>query len=152
MIGKDLYSVMMKRQNKKQIFQIKPGRSIRSTSHFHEYMTGLGFQRCSFDFCLCYKITKFGTIYVLVFVDDLLICCKNLKCIHFLKEKLSQRFNIKDLGKVKNYIGIKIEYNEGSDLKLNQKAYIESLAEKFQITESKLYDTPMEINLKLEKN
>jgi len=35
---------------------------------------------------------------------------------------------------------------------LNQKSYIESLAKRYNIENSKLYKTPMEINLKLEQS
>jgi hypothetical protein len=61
---------------------------------------------------------------------------------------------MKDLGRVKNYIGIDIEYNYNKNGKnimtLSQKNYIESLATKYQIENAKLYNTPMETNLKLE--
>ena len=57
---------------------------------------------------------------------------------------------MKDLGKVGNYIGIDIDYSKDrSKITLSQKKYIESLAVKYNLENAKLYDTPMEANLKL---
>lgn len=59
---------------------------------------------------------------------------------------------MKDLNKVKNYIGIDINYdyeNCRNTLTLSQENYIESLAKLYNIENSKLFNTPMEINLKL---
>lgn len=120
---------------------------------FNEFLTSLGFRRSKYDYCLYYKKNKDLPVYILLFVDDLLICCRDYKIIDDIKSKLSDRFKMKDLGKVKNYIGIVIEYNYEQDniLTLSQEHYIESLAKRYNIENSKLYKTPMEINLKLEK-
>ena len=57
---------------------------------------------------------------------------------------------MKDLGKVSTYLGINIEYDENkNEMSLDQERYIESLARKYQIEQAKLYETPMEHNLKL---
>ena len=58
---------------------------------------------------------------------------------------------MKDLGKVSMYLGINIEYDEKKNkMTLDQEKYVESLARKYQIEQAKLYETPMEQNLKLE--
>ena len=58
---------------------------------------------------------------------------------------------MKDLGKVSTYLGINIEYDEKkNEMSLDQEKYIKSLARKYQIEEAKLYETPIEQNLKLE--
>jgi len=59
---------------------------------------------------------------------------------------------MKDLGKVKIYVGINIEYNylDLNEIILNQENYIESLAIKYKIEQLKLYATPIETKLKLE--
>ena len=59
---------------------------------------------------------------------------------------------MKDLGEVKEYLGMNIEYDYGNcDMKSSQTKYIESLTNKYQLQNSKLYRTPMEMNLKIEK-
>ena len=90
-------------------------------------------------------------IYLIIFVDDLLICCKNRQNLDSIKSMLKQRIQMKDLGKVSMYLGINIEYDEKkNEMTLDQEKYIESLVSKYQIEQAKLYETPMEQNLKLE--
>ena len=65
---------------------------------------------------------------------------------------MSEKFNMKDLGEVKEYLGINIEYDyRNCDMKLNQTKYIESLTNKYQLQYSRLYSSPMKTNLKIEK-
>ncbi|KAK9736988.1 hypothetical protein QE152_g11080 [Popillia japonica] len=57
---------------------------------------------------------------------------------------------MKDLGEAKQYLGIEIEYNKAErKMTLSQQRYIESLAKKYGVIESKKYNTSMEMNLKL---
>ena len=59
---------------------------------------------------------------------------------------------MKDEGQVGQYIGIDIDYSKDRrKMTLSQTKYIESLALKYKLENAKLYDTPMEANLKLEK-
>ena len=59
---------------------------------------------------------------------------------------------MKDLDEVKEYLGINIEYDYfKNEMRLGQKKYVESLANKYKLQNSKLYCTPMETNLKLKK-
>ena len=59
---------------------------------------------------------------------------------------------MEDLGKINEYLGINVNYDYiYGKIKLSQEKYIESLATKFQIKGSKLYSTPMESSLKIEK-
>jgi len=83
-------------------------------------------------------------VYVLLFVDDLLICYKDKQAVIDIKINFSEKFKMKDVGKVKNYIGIDIEYDYEQDnniLVLSQKSYVESLAKRYNVENSKLYKT-----------
>ena len=85
-------------------------------------------------------------------MDDLLICSRNKSLIENVKRSLSNKFKMKDFGEIKDYLGINIDYNyRDCKMILNQEKYIESLADKYQIKKSKLYNTPMETSLKIEK-
>ncbi|XP_067123573.1 LOW QUALITY PROTEIN: zinc finger protein 271-like, partial [Centruroides vittatus] len=123
---------------------------------FNDFLITLDFYRSKYDYCLYVKKENDLTIYILLFVDNLLVCCKDNQIIVDIKNNISNKFRMKDLGRVKNYIGIDIEYNYEQDnmhkMTLSLKSYIESLAKRYNIESSKLYKTPMEINLKLEKS
>jgi len=48
-------------------------------------------------------------IYLLLYVDDMLIAFKSKSAIDKLKKDLSSEFEMKDLGEVKKVLGMKIE-------------------------------------------
>ena len=59
-----------------------------------------GYERSSYDNCVYHKRLKDGfAIFLLLYVDDMLIVSVNHKEILKLKEQLSSVFEIKDLGK-----------------------------------------------------
>ena len=93
------------------------------------------------------------TIYLLIYVDDLLLCSKNENLINKVKVALSKRFKMKDMGKIKEYLGITVNFDYRKNvMTLDQTKYIESLSKKFNLENSRLYNTPMEVNLKIEKS
>ena len=52
---------------------------------------------------------------------------------------------MKDLGEVKTYLGININYDyKNGKMTMDQSNYIESLARQYNIENSKLFNTPME--------
>ncbi|CAH2109146.1 unnamed protein product [Euphydryas editha] len=65
-----------------------------------------------------------------------------------LKQMLSSRFKIKDLGQVKQCLGMNVKFDklEGS-VTLSQEHYIDNLLHKFSLTDCKTFDTPMEHKL-----
>lgn len=91
-------------------------------------------------------------IYLLTYIDDLLICGPNIDLINEVKCKVSQRFHKKLLGRVRNKLGIEISYEHNHGvMMLNQRRYIETLTEKYGLVNAKSHKTPMEMNFKLEK-
>lgn len=119
---------------------------------FDDHLISLGFERCLIENCLyVLKNQKGKVVYIIIFVDDLLVCSENVSCINDVKNKLKAKFHMKDLGRIKRYLGIDVNYNLYTQvMTLSQSEYIESLAHKYGIENSKLYKTPMEENLKLE--
>ena len=70
-------------------------------------------------------------IYLILFVDDLLMCGKNKRKIDEIKNKLSNKFAMWDLGEVNTYVGINIKYDHKKcEMKLDKSSYIESLAKR----------------------
>ena len=70
-------------------------------------------------------------IYLILFVNDLLMCGKNKRKIDEIKNLLSNKFAMRDLGGVKTYLGIYIEYDHKKcEMKLDKSSYIESLAKR----------------------
>lgn len=114
-----------------------------------KFLLKTGFKRSKYDYCLYTMEIKIDKIYLIIFVDDILVCCKKQQNLDKVKRSLVYHFKIKDLGLVKNYLGININYDQKiGKMTLSQEKYIESLAEKYELHNAKLYNTPMEENLK----
>ena len=118
---------------------------------FDEVIKLVGFKRSSNDFCLYHNQEE--EVYLLIYVDDVLICGKNLRKIEDVKKKLMKKFCMKDLGEINCFLGIKIERSiEKQEMFLNQKEYLLKVLKRFEMSECNPISTPMEPNLKLTEN
>ena len=63
-----------------------------------------------YDSCVYFRKTHDGLfIYLLLYVDDMLIAAKNMSDIEELKKQLNRVFKMKDLGATKRILGMEIE-------------------------------------------
>ncbi|GKB73427.1 retrotransposon protein, putative, ty1-copia subclass, partial [Tanacetum coccineum] len=76
---------------------------------FDEYMLSNGFKRRSYDSCVYYRSYALGEyIYLLLYVDDMLIACKSKAEIGSTKSLLKKEFDMKELGEAKKILGMEI--------------------------------------------
>ncbi len=68
-----------------------------------------------------------------------------------IKSKLAERFDIKDLGKLRNFLGMKIVQKPDGAVWIGQPGYTEKLLESFGMDQAKVNATPVETNNKLVK-
>ena len=118
---------------------------------FDEFITSNGFKRCSFDCCVYYKLLETRHyIYLLLYVDDMLIACKIKDEIEALKELLSSEFDMKDLGHAKKILGMDIKRNrkEGT-MFLSQGSYVKKIVKTFGMSTCKSVMTPLASHFKL---
>lgn len=89
-------------------------------------------------------------IYVLLYVDDILIFCNNLKIIDIIKKLLSSEFDMTDMGNASSFLGMQIEQDIGSGtIVLSQSNYLKRVLQRFNMQDSKTKSTPMEKGLHL---
>ncbi|KAK9674752.1 Reverse transcriptase (RNA-dependent DNA polymerase) [Popillia japonica] len=70
-----------------------------------------------------------------------------------LKKELGSKFKLKDLGRIKECLGMQVHYDvEGKVITLSQKNYINLLLKKFNMLDTKTFKTPMEVKLNLDNN
>ena len=68
--------------------------------------------RCNYDYCVYFKLLKDDHyIYLLLYVDDMLIACKWREEIEKLKVMLNLEFDMKDLGTAEKILGVEIKRN-----------------------------------------
>ncbi|GKE00686.1 retrotransposon protein, putative, ty1-copia subclass, partial [Tanacetum coccineum] len=76
---------------------------------FDEYMLSNGFKCSSYDSCVYYRSYAPGEyIYLLLYVDDMLIACKSKAEIGSTKSLLKKEFDMKELGEAKKILGMEI--------------------------------------------
>lgn len=93
---------------------------------FDGFIVESSFQRCSFDCCVYHKnLEEYSKIYLLFYVNDILIVCKNMDQINELKQRLKNAFDIKDLGAAKKILRVDlIRDRKKYILRLKQHNYI----------------------------
>jgi hypothetical protein len=110
-------------------------------------MTALGFEACKSDAGV-YVRRKSGEepMYILVYVDDLLIVSKDIRQVNWFKDLLRSKFTIHDLGEVKDFLGCQVRRVRSEKLiSISCIPKIEALLEKFGVSEGgRVVDTPMQ--------
>lgn len=109
---------------------------------FDEFTKREGLIKSAYDPCL--YINKTDVLYLLLYVDDILIISDNGSKINSLKVKLQDNFEMQDMGNVKTFLGINIKEKE-EGISLSQKDYILKLLYRFNMSDCKAIKTPMEV-------
>jgi len=98
------------------------------------------------DSCIYSRINDSSSMIILVWVDDLLICSDNENDLISFKRVLSNRFRMKDLGKLSWFLGIQFEY-ENDCITMFQSNFISRILDKFSMTESTPRTLPCDIHV-----
>ncbi|KAG8479138.1 hypothetical protein CXB51_029778 [Gossypium anomalum] len=118
---------------------------------FDSFMTFHDFKRSSFDSCVYFKKNSDGSfVYLLLYVDDMLIAVKDKGEIRKVKAQLSEEFEMKDLGPAKKILVMEIlRDRKVSKLYLSQKGYIEKVLCRFNIQSDKPISTHLAAHFRL---
>ena len=81
-------------------------------SKIYTYMLGHGFMRSKEDHCVYFKLIGDHFIYLVLYVDDMLMIGNNKEIIQDVKTKLSSKFDMKDLGATKFILGMEIKRDQ----------------------------------------
>ena len=81
-------------------------------------------------------------IYLLVYVDDIILTGNNTQAVHTFIQQLSQRFSLKDLGPLTYFLGVEV-ISHSSGLFLHQRKYIADLLQRTCMAKAKPVSTPL---------
>ena len=91
-------------------------------------------------------------LYYLLYVDNLLVACRNLFEVENLKELLSSEFYMKDHSEAKKILWMKILADRIiSVLYLSQRRYIEKVEQLFSMVDAECVSNTLASHLKLSK-
>ncbi|KAL0409122.1 UNVERIFIED_CONTAM: Retrovirus-related Pol polyprotein from transposon TNT 1-94 [Sesamum radiatum] len=120
---------------------------------FDMFMQSLHFQRSAFDPCLYFKYYSDIPVFLVLYVDDMLIASSSISLIVELQNNLSKNFEMKDLGDAKKILGMSIDRNrKTSTIFLNQMSYVKNVCEKFSMSKAKPTSVPLAAHFQLCKN
>ncbi|OWZ09437.1 LOW QUALITY PROTEIN: Integrase, catalytic core protein [Phytophthora megakarya] len=113
------------------------------------WLVNKGFSLCTTEPCLYFY--RSGTILVLlmIYVDDVICAtnCENFKVTLF--NDLNEKYGIKDLGLLHEYLGVEIVMNKQGAF-IQQKKYCEHLLERFGMADAHGCRSPMETNIRID--
>eukprot|EP00253_Pinus_taeda_P031620 PITA_31620 len=105
---------------------------------FDTFIRGLGFTRSKADHCVYFKLIGRRVIYLVLYVDDMLLVGNDKEIIQDLKTQLSSKFHMKDLGAANYILGMEIKRDRAKrKLWLNQRKYVETILQRFNMQDSK---------------
>jgi len=122
-------------------------------ARFHviaEVLADFDFKQSTSDPCIWIHQAGNGErTYIALYVDDLIIAGENDATIATIKQRLSQRFEMKDLGIARKFLGIEIEYGHDGSIKIHQNQYIQQLLERHGMGDCNLVTMEMDTSVKL---
>ena len=117
---------------------------------FHEVITKMEFKRSDYDQCLYMRTSGSKILFLLLYVDDLILVGDNIIEIEMVKPLMCKEFEMRDMMEMKTFLGITIDRDMSKGiLLLDQKLYLEDVLRRFKMENCKAVATPMERNLQL---
>lgn len=113
-----------------------------------QYLLSSGFQNSLSDASLFILKWNRDYVYLLVYVDDMLVTGTNPALVDNIITQLGRRFSIKDLGQLSYFLGVEVT-KTSKGLHLMQRKYINDLLHKTNMLDAKTVATPLPSSPKL---
>ena len=79
---------------------------------FSSFLLKLGFLSSQVDSSLFFYHSSVGTVYLLLYVDDMVITGSNSSMVQTLITRLTKEFSMKDLGDLHYFLDVEVQANE----------------------------------------
>ncbi|CAH9146153.1 unnamed protein product [Cuscuta epithymum] len=113
-----------------------------------DYLLSIGFRASKTDVSLFIYTHDHDMVFLLVYVDDILVTGNNASLIATIIGKLSRTFKIRDLGRLSFFLGIEAISQDGGIL-LSQRKYLEDIIHRAGLDNCKPVATPFSVTDKL---
>ncbi|KAG8500849.1 hypothetical protein CXB51_002862 [Gossypium anomalum] len=111
------------------------------------FLVSVGFVVSKFDTSLFVKVTSDFTLYVIVYVDDIIITGDVPTAITSFIQLLNVEFSLKDMGDLYYFLGIKVTRSSTGCLHLCQQKHVRDLLARSSLLHAKKVHTPMYVVL-----
>ena len=118
--------------------------------HFNKTIEKFEFVKCEEEPCVYKKVSGSAIIFLVLYVDDILLIGNDIPTLQGTKIWLSEQFSMKDLGEAVYILGIKI-YRDRSKrlLELSQSMYIDTILKRYNMDNSKRGYLPVGVGITL---
>src|SRR5258707_8082799 len=124
---------------------------LKQASHtwnqqFHGVLTTLGFEQTYSDAGIYVRHQHGGNslLIIILYVDDIRTMESSLEDVKQLKEKLSLRYEMSDLGEIQSYLGMRIcRDHSKKHIEVDQSGYIRSILDRFGMADANPHPTPL---------
>jgi len=108
------------------------------------------FEMCESDHSIFVHTNSKGLkTYIALFVDDFLISSEDNDDLVEIKRRLSEKYEMKDMGIARKFLGIQIEYGDDGSIKIHQEDYICDILARHGMLECNPVSTPLDTSVKL---
>nr|KAJ0204217.1 hypothetical protein LSAT_V11C500278180 [Lactuca sativa] len=115
------------------------------------YLVDQGFKACQSDTSLFVHISSTTIIYILVYVDDVIITGNDAVKIQRFINQLHRVFALKDLGHLHHFLGLQI-ISSATGLDLSQQRYILDILDRSKMIDASPLSTPADPGSRLSKD
>ena len=102
------------------------------------------------DYCVYFKLIGDHLIYLVFYMDDMLLIGNGKEIIRDVKTQLSFKFDMKDCGAANFILRMEIKRDrKNMKLWLNERKYVETILHRFNMQECKPIRVPIHVGVKL---
>lgn len=135
---------------KKGIYGLKVSAAAWN-AEFVTFMKSLGFEQCISDPCVFYKHHSGITIYLCLYVDDLIVVSDSEKCMDEVLSKIKAKYGLKDITGLDYILGIEAA-KVPDGIVLNQTTYVEKILRRFGMENSNTKRVPLGASVQITKD
>jgi hypothetical protein len=127
----------------------------QASRKWYEKLSGIlleqGYKQSNSDHSLFTLTNKLGFTALLIYVDDIILAGNSLTEFERIKKIMDDEFKIKDLGKLKYFLGIEVAHST-KGISICQRKYCLDLLQATGLTGSKPAPTPLDPSVKLHQD
>ena len=118
---------------KKALYGLRQSGNLWNTT-INQHLISMGFTRSIVDTCLYTKREGDSEIILLLWVDDVILGGSSQKVLDEFKSSLKSSFKIKELGPLKDFLGIEFDCKSKTCITMSQGKYVDKILERFGLT------------------
>nr|XP_016512653.1 PREDICTED: uncharacterized mitochondrial protein AtMg00810-like [Nicotiana tabacum] len=113
-----------------------------------EALCSRSYAHSMYDYSLFYNKTENSTVYIALYVDDIVVIRTDIMEFEDLKIFLNNNFMIKDLGRLHYFLGLEVLYKDDGVI-ISQRKFTLDLLKEYQCTDYNSFTSPLDLIAKL---